>query len=124
MSSYDISKPILVPRTIGVCPACKASLVITELTEYSEIDCNGRMEIYDYELECSGEPDITSRKYSTWLESHKFTFQMPYVYWIPVNMLVSRWLKTLTFVDSEDDLKKLAKWKVSVSETGKPFQST
>lgn len=89
MTTLDMSssyKPIVVPRTIAVCPICGAKIVIEEIQEW---ECETGLPL-SISLECVTEPDIESARWPEWHQGH---WSMPYVDWLPLELPVLHWLQ-------------------------------
>ena len=77
-----------VPRAVATCPYCDASLFV---------QANGwdleptRWEVATAQVDCTAEPDIDTDEWNDWWNAHR---HMPYVYQLPVDEKVMRWLRT------------------------------
>ena len=71
------------------CPICGKRLTL-EITEWTRDYDGWKASDCGLEISCESEPDITDKNYEAWLDSH---FQMPYVYWLPVDNAVYAWLE-------------------------------
>lgn len=81
---------IKIPPTVAVCPKCGAEVVL-ELEAWEQLD-DGTWAASDdgLHVNCITEPDIDS---DDWEEWHDWHWDMPYVYWLPIQMKVYRWLR-------------------------------
>ncbi len=78
-------------RRLGVaCPICGAEVEL-EIDEYEQYkDGSWRASECGVHVDCTTAPPIGSRDWRSWFHWH---WNMPYVYWLPVNERVYRWLR-------------------------------
>ena len=79
-------KSIDVPRAVAACPICDEPIVIEEVSEW---ECENGKPI-SISIDCTTQPDIDSDEWWDWHRGH---WSMPYVDWLPVEMLVLRWFQ-------------------------------
>lgn len=78
---------ITLPDTFR-CPICKAAIVADEVVEWNETD-DGSWEADTVKINCETEPDIDSDEWWPWHNRH---WSMPYVYWLPLEEAVTKWV--------------------------------
>ena len=84
---------IRIPREVAVCPYCGGEL-IARPEAWSEND-DGIWEAQESGLDCVTEPELdpanesTVEEWDDWIARHTY---MPYVYWLPVDMKVTKWI--------------------------------
>ena len=80
-------KLIDVPGDVAVCPYCGAALFV-QCEQWSQQD-DGSWAADNVHADCTGETDVGTPQWEEWLDSHS---QMPYVYKLPVDMKVEKWV--------------------------------
>jgi hypothetical protein len=88
MKILDPEDTLDVPADIAKCPYCDATLTVRVTGSCEEAD--GSWMPDEIELECTTIPAIDSEEWDGWLDEHT---EMPYVYWLPVDHLVTSWLQ-------------------------------
>lgn len=84
----DMRHEFNVPPEVAVCPYCGLRLVAT--CEHWSQQADGSWIAGGLEVDCVGEPEnLHSDDYNDWLSRHTY---MPYIYWLPVNEKVTRWV--------------------------------
>lgn len=76
-----------VPPEVGKCPYCGGK-VFVQFDQWSEND-DLTWSASDLAVTCETEPDIDSDEFEEWLESHS---EMPYVYMLPLEMRLMKWI--------------------------------
>ena len=93
MSDYKIvphDEIIAIPPEVATCPYCGAKLWVQLDTWTQQNDGMwGAMEDETPHVECGNEPDVLSKEWDDWYFSHS---KMPYVYQLPVELKVAKWL--------------------------------
>jgi hypothetical protein len=94
---------IYVPREIAVCPYCDDPTPLVARMAAWESDGKRRgVEIWkcsEIELECVSEPELfedmtdagDSEEWDEWINAHSY---MPYVYMLPIEIRVSKWINS------------------------------
>lgn len=115
----DGRNPIHIPPPVARCPSCNAELTISP-DGWSEVEQTPSQGVNDlpneysmikpiktwvcdsFTIWCNNEPDMQQRKkFKAWELQHEATYQMPYVYWLPVDYEIKKWLnKTFRFEES------------------------
>lgn len=99
MSEYKLlphDAIIEVPESVAVCPYCKAKLTV-QLDEWIQND-DGTYSAGDTpHTECTNEPEFPSDDFDedAWCEFDEFDAShsvMPYVYLLPIQLKVGKWL--------------------------------
>jgi hypothetical protein len=85
------SNEIEIPVSVAVCPDCQTKLTIHP-TGWTEAGDGNGMVCDTFDSVCQHEPDIDEGGYDEFWESHP-SYEMPYVYWLPVDMKIEAWLK-------------------------------
>ena len=94
---------IYVPREIAVCPYCNEHLnestpLVARLMGWEQSGKRRGVRMWkvsEIELECSSEPELDEdgeedeEAFESWVEFHS---EMPYVYWLPVELRVRAWI--------------------------------
>lgn len=80
----------LIPESVAVCPICGKRLWIECIEEVSQESDDAPWLPESISLSCEDEPDIGSKG---WCEWHQWHFATPYIDWLPVEVLVLRWLR-------------------------------
>ncbi len=82
------------------CPKC-GDLLTLEIDEWEQL-ADGTWQISEggLQLSCASEPMIGSKKWNDWFNWH---FDMPYVYWLPLQMRVLQWLNENYRFESIDE---------------------
>lgn len=75
-----------IPAEVAICPKCEAGLIIEDIDEWESE--TGRVTEGGLHIACSKAPDIGSRNWEDWFSWH---YDMPYVYWLPVDVTVYKW---------------------------------
>lgn len=83
---FEIDEPLAIPQSVAACPKCGKTLIITEINEWGE---DGLSTEHGFFYTCISEPDIDSDEWGEW---HRWHFDMPYVYWLPLQTPVYKWL--------------------------------
>ena len=85
---FDRNEPPEISEWVGVCPICKAALVIEDIDEYEA--ATGRVTEGGLHITCITQPDFDEDDddYEEWFRGH---YAMPYVDWLPVNRKVYGW---------------------------------
>lgn len=80
-----------VPCSVAVCPYCDTKLNIG-VDGWTEDEANPGYWIADMPSDvcCETEPDLDDEDWEDWFSSHS---EMPYVYMLPVQSKIERWLK-------------------------------
>lgn len=92
--SYKIvphNQRIDIPETIGVCPYCGAKLSV-QLDTWTQLDDGlwGAMEDETPHVDCDREPFMGEKgEWDKWWASH---CKMPYVYLLPIEVKVAKWI--------------------------------
>lgn len=86
MKCLNWDDPITIPLPVAVCPYCGGSLLINPQEIYEAQD--GWM-LESFETECNSEPDIESDDWELWWHNHSL---MPYIYQLPVNEKIKKWV--------------------------------
>jgi len=77
-----------IPGWLFDCPKC-GDLLTCEIDEWEEMeDGTWRVSECGLHLSCASEPEIESEN---WREWHNWHFDMPYVYWLPLQAKVWAW---------------------------------
>lgn len=77
-----------IPGWLFECPKC-GDLLTCEIDEWEEMeDGTWRVSECGLHLSCASEPEIESKN---WREWHNWHFDMPYVYWLPLQTKVWAW---------------------------------
>lgn len=79
---------IEIPRDVATCPKCDATLY-AHFEEWEKDDSSLYWDCMFAKLECETEPDISSRKWDEWFRWH---YDMPYVYWMPLEIRLTKWI--------------------------------
>lgn len=85
-----------VPKAISVCPYCNGEL-IAQIQEISEIE--GKTDLFEatsISVDCMNEPPIGSKNWVDWDKSHS---TMPYVYQLPAQLKVQKWLNEIYYFE-------------------------
>lgn len=85
--------PLEIPREIAVCPKCDADLILVDCTGWVDND-EGYQIPDEITVECENQPeDYGDDDYEAdqWFDWH---YDMPYVYWLPVEIKVLDWFKS------------------------------
>jgi len=82
------NKVIKVPVSVAVCPDCKKQLTIYG-DGWEEGDDGWLLE--SFTTSCEGEPEIGEEGWQEWDDAHP-SFDMPYVYWLPVTEKIKEWV--------------------------------
>lgn len=93
---------IIIPRSIAVCPDCKTILTISaDGWEQSERDgswcCNS------FTSWCETEPEIDDREAWGEFDQNHPSFDMPYIYWMPIQDAIESYLKRTFRFEMKDD---------------------
>ncbi len=98
MNEYKIiphDSIIQIPETVAVCPYCGGKLTV-KLDEWTQNDDGTWIADDTPHTECQKEPDMTgadnvgvSDDWGEWDDNHSI---MPYVYLLPVQLKVGRWI--------------------------------
>lgn len=83
------NKEIKVPVEVAVCPDCKQQLTIYG-DGWEEQDDGWMLD--SFTISCATEPDIEDDGWDEWGEAHEQSFDMPYVYWLPVTETIKAWV--------------------------------
>jgi hypothetical protein len=89
-----------VPPSVAVCPYCGGKLTV-QAEDWVEMDDGtwGVLEDATPHADCETEPDdIESDEWEDWFESHS---RMPYVYQMPVEIKIAKWLNANYRFDME-----------------------
>jgi hypothetical protein len=78
---------IQVPGHVAVCPYCDGALTV-HVEAWSE-GPDGFWFADEAKADCDTEPDIVSPDWRNWMDRHS---EMPYVYMLPVEERIQRWL--------------------------------
>lgn len=79
---------IEIPRDVATCPKCDKRL-FAHFEAWEQQD-DGTWACEAAKLDCESEPTIDSgRKYSEWFRWH---YDMPYVYWLPLEIKLTEWI--------------------------------
>lgn len=78
-----------IPAEIAVCPYCDAKLYAS-CEAWTQID-NGSWIAEQLSIDCETEPDIEAPRWDEWFTTHS---EMPYVYQLPVDTKVEKWVNT------------------------------
>ena len=78
---------ISVPREVASCPYCDANLAV-QAVEWTQRK-DGTWKATGIEPECANEPDIDTEEWEEWWAIHS---EMPYVYQLPVDIKIEKWL--------------------------------
>ena len=91
MELIESNATIDIPPQVAVCPYCGKKLTAAFTGWEQTVD--GSWIANTVELDCEGEPDIESdtEAFDEWLGEHTY---MPYVYWLPVTELVTKWINS------------------------------
>ena len=87
---------IEIPSEVAVCPICKSKLYAS-FDDW--IEENGQWAAASLNLDCETEPDIDSPEWWDWLSGH---YSMPYVDWLPVHVIVTKWINENYCFDLEE----------------------
>lgn len=90
MNIIKTDTEIKIPIDVAVCVDCKTQLTIYPDGWVQEDD--GSWSCDSFTSSCATEPDIDDPDYWEWDESHQ-SFDMPYIYWLPITERIERWLK-------------------------------
>ena len=75
-----------IPTEVAVCPVCGGKL-------YGQCDCwieeEDGWKIESINLDCEHEPEIDSDEWNEWFKGH---YAHPYIDWLPVNIMVVKWV--------------------------------
>lgn len=83
---------LIVPPSVAVCASCKKKLTISPDSWY--LDEDGTMICDSFSRWCEEEPDMEDEEaYAAFKDSHAAENYMPYIYWLPVDNKIERWLK-------------------------------
>jgi hypothetical protein len=85
------AEQIQIPERIATCPSCKAPLIINpdgwQLLEDGTMICDS------FTSSCATEPDMEAiKQYREFEDIHRAGFEMPYVYWLPIDSRIEIWL--------------------------------
>ena len=92
---------IYVPHEIAICPYCsEPTTLVARMSAWEESGRRNGVQIWrcsEIELDCVSEPELfcdtdedgDSEEWDEWLRWH---FYMPYVYMLPVEIRVSKWI--------------------------------
>lgn len=83
----DSSEPIAIPPEVAICPYCKTKLTVHITGGVMEDD--GTWSVDCIQIDCESEPDIDSPEWQDWIVEHT---DMPYVYMLPVDVKIQRWI--------------------------------
>jgi len=78
-----------IPAEVGVCPICKAKLIIEGIDEWETE--TGRVTEGGFHITCKTQPEPDGTNQDNWWNWH---YQMPYVDWLPVQMQVYEWFNS------------------------------
>ncbi len=80
----------LVPERIAICPGCDARLFIS-CKAWRETEVKGEYTAEQLVFECKAEPSIKTEKekWDEWIKTH---YETPYVYQLPRNSKVHKWI--------------------------------
>lgn len=77
-----------IPGWLFECPKC-GDLLTCEIDEWEQMeDGSWRVSECGLHLSCASEPEIGSKNWDEWFNWH---FDMPYVYWLPLQAKVWAW---------------------------------
>jgi hypothetical protein len=95
-----------IPRRVAICPHCRGEGKLH--LEVDEWEKDGTPTEVGVHVSCENETD----------DDNDIHYQMPYVYWMPMEAIVYRWaVKHIRVTESEEETRaKLADW-----EAGKPL---
>lgn len=93
-----------IPRRVAICPHCRGKLML----EVDEWEMDGTPTEAGAHVSCANETD----------DPNDVHYQMPYVYWMPMEGIVYRWaVKHIRVTESEGETRaRLSDW-----ATGKPL---
>ena len=93
---------IWIPREIAVCPYCAEACseqwpLIARMMAWELSGKRRGVEIWkcsEFELECMSEPNLEDdiEAWESWIEFHSY---MPYVYMLPIEIRVSKWINSV-----------------------------
>ena len=98
---HDVSGGMIcVPREIAVCPYCDEPTTLVARPMAWEQDGKRRgvtvWKCSEFELDCTSEPELfedmeddRSDEWDEWMAAHSY---MPYVYMLPIEIRVSKWI--------------------------------
>lgn len=86
-----------IPRGVATCPKCDANLHGYAEAWERRLDRSWKAEWI--KLNCETEPPINSRKFDNWMRWH---YDMPYVYWLPVESRLTSWVNRRYSFDLDD----------------------
>lgn len=87
MIYFDSDNPPSIPLDVAKCPICGSEIKFVEINEYETE--TGKVVDTGFHVGCITEPDFDDPDYDDWLNGH---YSMPYVDWLPVEIIVYRWL--------------------------------
>lgn len=90
MQIIETNAVLDVPASVATCPYCGQALKVSFDHWVQQED--GSWAIEHAALDCVAEPDLddeAASDYDNWLAEHTY---MPYVYWLPVDVLVTKWV--------------------------------
>ena len=82
------AEQITLPPGMFKCPKCGAAVVLEEVTGWVQAD-NGDWLADEVHINCETEPDIDGNDWDGW---HRWHWDMPYAYWLPLSQKVERWI--------------------------------
>jgi hypothetical protein len=92
MDYVSCHEQIKIPESVAVCPDCEGQITI-EANAWTQED-NGEWVATSFDSVCVNEPDIEdSEAFAEWEELHHRSYDMPYVYWLPIDIKIENWLK-------------------------------
>lgn len=100
---HDVNAGMIrVPREVAVCPYCdEPTPLVARISELEEANKRrGLWRVSEIELECTSEPELfddeprmaVRDEWEEWMNAHSY---MPYVYWLPIDLRVLRWINEL-----------------------------
>jgi hypothetical protein len=90
---------IEIPVSVALCPDCQTRLTISP-TAWEQHESG--WVATEWDTWCESEPDDLGDGYDDFLDSHP-SFEMPYVYWLPIDETIRVWLnKTHRFTGLDE----------------------
>ena len=87
-----ITKPTIidVPADVAICPKCGGKLAIIECDEWWDDEHSEYLIPANIKTQCEHEPMIENPEWREWFDYH---YDMPYVYWLPVDRKIMAWFQ-------------------------------
>jgi len=87
---------IEIPREVATCPKCDATLY-AEFESWEKED-DGTWSTDAAKLQCETEPCISDPEFEEWMRWH---YDMPYVYWLPLEVWLTKWINQRYYFDCD-----------------------